>query len=284
MRKLLLVLAAGAAIAGCAQKSTPVADQPEAATTADAPPAAPPPAASNAATPAELDRAAAATQESADAADAETTPSDATLDRMVPMPQAAKLPDGRWKAGTHYVPMNPAQATTVGPGEVEVIEFLWLACGACYQLNERVTAWESKLPSYVKFRREHVMWGPSHRLLGKLLYTLEALGRSDLVAVAFNEIHRKGNMLVEADEAKTQAAQLAFAKANGIAEADFLREYKGFAVTTRLQRADELTRRYRVEHTPVFVVNGKYVTDGGMAGSGEDLIKLLNDLIAAEKR
>jgi thiol:disulfide interchange protein DsbA len=279
MKKLLLAIAATAALAACSQKDQPVADAaaPEATPDAVDAPAAP----TTAPTTAELDRAATATQESADTAEA---PGDASLERAVAMPESAQLPGGRWKAGTHYRPIVPAQTTAVSAGEVEVIEFMWLACGACYQLNERVTSWKAKLPAWVKFRQEHVMWGPSHRNLGKLLYTLEALGRGDLIPAAFAEIHTKGNMLVDTTDAKSLDKQLAFAKANGIAEADYRRESSGFAVNTRLQRAEELTRRYKIDQTPVFIVNGKYYTDTGMAGSPANLIELLNDLTAAEKR
>lgn len=279
MKKLLLVVAAAVALASCSQKSEPVAQAPAAAPeTAPAPEAAP---SGPAPTTAELDRAAAATQESTEVAAA---PTDASLERAVALPENVQLPGGKWKAGVHYRPLVPAQPTSVGPGEVEVIEFMWFACGACYQLNERVTAWKGKQPAWLKFRQEHVMWGPSHRNLGKLLYTLDALGRNDLVPAAFEEIHRKNNMLVDTTDAKSADKQLAFAKANGISEADFKREYNGFAVATRLQRAEELTRRYRIEQTPVFIVNGKYYTDTTMAGGGADLMQLISDLAASEKR
>ena len=77
--------------------------------------------------------------------------------------------------------------------------------------------------------------------------------------------------------------QLAFAKANGISEADFRREYNGFAVNTRLQRAEELNRRYRIESVPRIIINGKYESGVDMVGGHEQLIALINDLAAAEK-
>lgn len=281
MKKLLLAFAAAAALAGCGQKTAPVESE-----TADA---APPPAAapdtSAAPTDAELDQAATAAQESSDAAAAApSAPGDTSLERMVAMPESAQLPDGRWKSGTHYRPIVPAQPTNAAAGEVEVIEFLWLHCGGCFALNGRVESWKAKAPAWVKFRQEHVMWGPAHRLLGKLLYTLDALGRNDLVPKAFEEIHRKGNALVGTSEAQTQQMQVAFAKANGIPEAEFLAAYNGFAVSTRLKRAEELTRRYRIESTPVFIVNGKYMTDVEMAGGAEQLLQLVDELAASEKR
>jgi protein dithiol oxidoreductase (disulfide-forming) len=42
-------------------------------------------------------------------------------------------------------------------------------------------------------------------------------------------------------------------------------------------------RRYRVESVPLVIVNGKYQTDVGMAGSAEKLVSLIDDLVAAEK-
>lgn len=279
MKRVLLVLASVAALGACGQKSTPVEEAPVAAAPAE--PQAPAPSTA-APTAAEIDKAATATQESA--GEAATATGDATLERIVAMPESAQLPGGRWKAGVNYRPLAPAQPTSVGPGEVEVIEFMWLACGGCYLVNERAMAWKARLPSWVKFRQEHVMWGPSHRGLAKLLYTLEMLNRSDLVPKAFEEIHRKNNMLVTNDEAGTLQKQLAFAKANGISETDFKREYNGFAVNTRLQRAEELTRRYKIDQTPIFVVNGKYFIDTRMARPETDLFPLLDDLVAFEKK
>lgn len=279
MKRLLLsVLVVAATLAGCGQKSTPVTEEaaaPAAPAEAPAAPTAPP-------TTAELQQASSNAQESAGT---EAAPAgDASLERMAAMPESSQLPAGKWKVGVNYQPIVPAQSTNVEPGQVEVIEFMWFACGACYQLNERVGQFKARAPAYVKFRQEHVMWGSSHRSLAKLLYTLEALGREDLVAKAFDAIHRQRQNLVAANEAQSQTLQTAFAKANGVPEADFKREYNGFAVNTRLQRAEELTRRYRVEHTPTFIVNGKYMTDASMAGGPAELMQLLGDLAAAEKR
>jgi thiol:disulfide interchange protein DsbA len=279
MKKLLLGFAAAAALVGCGQKSTPV--EADAAATPAAPAEAPAPS-TTAPSAAELDQAATAAQESEGAAAAAA--GDPSLERLVAMPESTQLPGGRWKVGTHYRPIVPAQATNVPAGQVEIIEFLWLACGACYSLNGHVQSWKAKLPEWVKFRQEHVMWGPSHRGLARLLYTLEVMGRADLVTAAFEELHRHGRNLVAANDAATEKLQVAFAKAQGLNEADFKREYKGFAVTTRLNEAEILGRRYPIDGTPAFVVNGKYLTMLDMAGDSASLMQLLSDLAAAEKR
>lgn len=278
MNKLpVLVLALAALVAGCSKKSetaapteTPTADtasQPES-------PAAP--------TAEQIKQAAAAAQESGGA---EESPGDASLERMAAMPESAQLPAGKWKVGVNYKPIVPAQPTSADAGQVEVLEVLWLGCPHCYELEPYMEAWRKKKPAHVKFVQEAVMWGPVHRAHGRLFYTLQALGREDLVAKAFEQIHRRSNILLSptGNDAQTQSLQQAFAVANGVKEADFKREYNGFSVNTRLQRAEELMRRYRVESVPLVIVNGKYQTDVGMAGSPEKLVSLIEDLVATEK-
>ena len=50
-----------------------------------------------------------------------------------------------------------------------------------------------------------------------------------------------------------------------------------------LQKADDLARRDRIDGVPAIVINGKYESDVGMAGSQDNLIQLTNDLAAGEK-
>lgn len=274
MRKLLLAALVTSALAGCGSRepASPAAN----AQQAPAPGAgAPAPGATN-----PKKQASTTPQETGGADD---SPGDAALERMAPMPESAQLPGGRWKAGVNYQPVVPAQPTSAEPGQVEVVEVLWLGCPHCYELEPYIEAWRKTAPPYVKFVQEHIMWGPAHRAHARLFYTLEVLGHDDLVPKAFDEIHRRGNMLITNDDAQTMQLQLTFARANGISEADFKREYNGSAVNTRLQHAEELMRRYQIEGVPLVIVNGKYQTDVGMAGGHEQLIALINDLAAAEK-
>jgi protein dithiol oxidoreductase (disulfide-forming) len=242
---------------------------------AEAPKAAP--------TTAAVEQAAAGNQESL-ATSAEDR-SDAALERLAAMPETAQLPDGKWKAGVNYKPVVPAQPTGATAGEVEVMEVFWYGCGHCYALEPFIQSWKKNKPAYVKFTAVPVIWGPPHKAHAKLYYTLEALGKEEqLRQKVFDEIHQKGNYLVANDDAQSFKLQLAFAKANGISEADFTREYNGFAVATKVQRAEEISKRYRVEGVPVMYVGGKYQTDVGMAGGNSQLLQVVNDLAASDKR
>jgi thiol:disulfide interchange protein DsbA len=232
----------------------------------------------------DLAAAARTTQEGADTGTAADR-SEAALERLAALPPEGQLPAGKWVAGTNYKVLLPAQPTDVAPGKVEVIEFFWYGCPHCYALDPYLQSWLKNKPAYIDFRRVHVTWGEVHRLHARLFYTLQALGKLDeLHGKVFDEIHQAHDELyVEGDEKATLAQQERFAKANGIAEADFANAWNSFGVQTNVQKADEMGRRYKVEGVPTLVIDGKYVTDVAMAGSQQNVIQIINDLAASER-
>jgi thiol:disulfide interchange protein DsbA len=273
---LIALLALGA----CSREANPPANAPSGDATASAPATA---------EPAALAPAAAAPGAGAPAAaspDASAARDESALERVAALPAAAKLPAGKWVAGTNYRPLAPAQPTDVAPDKVEVIEMFWYACPHCYALDPYLESWRKSKPAYIEFRRIPVTWGAVHRAHAQLFYTLQALGKEEAVhAALFSEMNEKKNyMFAQGDERESLAAQVAFIKSQGISEADFMNAYNSFSVQTNMQKGDELMRRYKVEGVPLLVINGKYVTDVSMAGSPANVISILNDLAASEKR
>jgi thiol:disulfide interchange protein DsbA len=228
-----------------------------------------------------------AAQSTAAPAAAETTSEergDTALEHLAAMPPDQQLPGGRWKAGTNYVPIVPAQPTGVGPDKIEVMEVFWYGCPHCFDLEPYIQSWLKKKPANVEFVRVPVMWGPVHRAHAHLYYTLQALGRSDLDQKVFETIHNDHNVMVANNEPETLNQQLQFAVAHGINADAFRKAYNSFTVSSNLSRAEELTARYHVEGVPLIIVNGKYETDVGKSGGPTELIALISDLVASEKR
>jgi thiol:disulfide interchange protein DsbA len=285
----LLPLAALLAMAGCARQA-PAPPPSAPATTPETQTAAPPQSNAPPSTPAPATQSeteqAKASQESAGAATDHQAHSDASLEKIATLPPGAQLPAGRWKPGVNYDPVVPAQPTNVAPGKIEVMEVFWLGCPHCYDLEPLIKAWLKTKPAYVEFVRVHVMWQPVHRAHAKLYYTLESLGRAELFEKAFETIHQLGQrgepMLIGSSDDETFKVQQRFAVQNGVSAADFAKAYNSFTVNTQLQRAEELTQRYRVQGVPFIAVNGKYATDVVKAGGEAKLIDLINDLVAAE--
>ncbi len=207
-----------------------------------------------------------------------------SLEKIADMPAQHQLPDGKWKAGVNYDPVVPSQPTSVPAGKVEVLEVFWYACPHCYALEPFITAWRKTKPDYIQFVRVPVMWGPLHRAHAQLYYTLKQLGRNDLDDKAFETLHQQVNPLAGNTPEETFSRQLQFAKDNGIDPDAFRKAYNSFAVNSDLQRAEEITQRYHIEGVPTVVINGKYMTDVGKAGSHEALIAQINDLAASEHK
>jgi thiol:disulfide interchange protein DsbA len=278
MRRLI-ALAALLSLCACSRQAPapPSAAAPPAPPSA-APAAPPPESAASAQSAVEQAR---ASQESG-AGEADHTPGDASLERIAGAPAAAQLPSGKWQPGVNYTVLVPAQPTSVSAGKVEVLEVFWLGCPHCYALEPLLKAWVKVKPGYVEFVRVPVIWQPIHRYHAHLYYTLDALGRPDLINKAFDTIAQQHVPLAGADEAETFKLQQQFASANGVSADEFAKAYNSFSVAANLKRAEEVTQAYRVEGVPFIAVNGKYATEVSKAGGEPQLIQLIGDLAASE--
>jgi len=184
----------------------------------------------------------------------------------------------RFKEGTHYQKIVPAQPTSAGPGEVEVAEVFWYGCGHCFTLDPALESWRAKSkPQYVEFARIPAMWNDITRMHARVFYTAELLGKLDeLHSLVFREIHVSGNQLNTVDKIA------AFFQQHGVSKDEFTKAFSSFAVESKLQRADLLNRRYRVNSVPTLIVNGKYLTDQNSAGGEPQLFSLIGELAAHE--
>jgi thiol:disulfide interchange protein DsbA len=180
--------------------------------------------------------------------------------------------------GVDYNLISPAQPTSSESYEIEIAEFFQYSCPGCYAIEPYVQQWQSSKPDDVSLVRVHVVWNPLSRMHAQAFYAAEALGKSEeMHALFFDEFHQKGNTL----ETEAKLAEL-FARV-GVDREAFEGAFKSFAVHTKLQRADELTRRYRVAATPTLIVQGKYSTVGSLAGSYANWFQTIDRLIETER-
>lgn len=184
----------------------------------------------------------------------------------------------KFKEGANYTTLVPAQPTSVAPDKVEVVEVFWYGCGHCFELEPSLETWQAKTkPAYVELVRVPAMWNDTLRMHARIFYTAEMLGKLDeLHRPIFREIHTNGNPL------NTVEQITAFFRSNGVSTDEFQQAFSSFAVESKLQRADFLNRRYRIESVPTIVVNGKYKTDVGLARGEPQLYQLIGELAASE--
>jgi thiol:disulfide interchange protein DsbA len=197
---------------------------------------------------------------------------------------AAAASLAKWQAGTNYHLLTAPQPTNAQAGKVQVAEVFWYGCSHCYALDPALEQWNAGKPAYIEFIRIPVIWGAAHRQHAKLYYTVQALHRPELHIKVFDAIHREGLPLAARDEVEARAMHRAFFASQGISEQDFNAAYDSMSVAANVMRAETLTNRYGIGSVPTMVVAGKYSTNATEAGGTPQLLSLINDLAASERK
>jgi thiol:disulfide interchange protein DsbA len=175
-----------------------------------------------------------------------------------------------------YEAISPAQPVK-NPNKVEVIEFFWYGCPHCYSFEPVLDAWVKKLPKNVEFVRQPAVFNELWGKHAKAYFTAEALGVVDKVhADFFDAIQNKKESL----ETEEQLAK--FFKAHGVDETQFHETYNSFLVDSKMRAAPMVAGRYGITGVPALIVNGKYKTNGTLAGSHEKMLEAVDKLIKQE--
>jgi len=272
-RTCLLALAV-ALIAACgeAPKAPPTESPPPAAQTTE--PAAP----ATQEQPSAAEEPPPAIVEESAATDAEPAAEQVILGGQADEPAPSAAREWQFKEGEDFRALPAAQGTSSAPGTVEVAEIFWYGCPHCFTLDPMLEQWKQTLPEGVSFVRVPVMWNPTNEIHARLYYTAEALNKLDeMHSAIFREIHLNNSPLTSEDQ-----IQQLFAKF-GISAEDFGRTFRSFAVESKLQRARNLTQRYRVKSVPLLVVDGKYTTDAPAVKSYEDMLAVTSELVDRER-
>ncbi|MCK5382234.1 MAG: thiol:disulfide interchange protein DsbA/DsbL [Gammaproteobacteria bacterium] len=184
---------------------------------------------------------------------------------------------GDYTEGKEYSRLKTPQPTSTGDS-IEVVELFWYGCPHCYRLEPVLEEWLASKPGDVEFIRIPAVLGPNWVLYGKAYYTAEFLGVSDKIHTAlFNAIHKDKKKIP--DVASLQALFVE----QGVSAEDFDNTFNSFAVNVKMNNAKQMTKRYAVTGVPTIVVNGKYNTSASQAGSNQNIINIMDYLIAQER-
>jgi protein dithiol oxidoreductase (disulfide-forming) len=177
-----------------------------------------------------------------------------------------------------YETLTPPQPTQ-NPDKIEVIEFFWYGCPHCYSLEPALSEWLKNKPDNVEFIRQPAVFSKVWGDHAKAYFTAEALNVIDKVHADFFDAiqNKKQSLRSEDDLAK-------FFMAHGVSETDFRNAYNSFLVDAKLRQAQSMAPRYGITGVPALIVNGKYKTNGPLAKSQENMLKVLNELIVQESK
>lgn len=198
--------------------------------------------------------------------------------RMTVAGAAVMLATSLSNAAEPYEKLPVAQAPR-GDGKIEVIEFFWYGCEHCYLFEPRIEAWLPKAPKDVVFTRVPAVANERWLPMATMFYTLEAMGLLDrLHARIFDAIHKERLRLEQGPVRERWLAR------QGVDPARYAEVEKSFAVSTKVKRARELTRAYRIDGVPTIAVNGRYLTGPRYAGGSDGVFAAVEQLIELSRK
>lgn len=176
-----------------------------------------------------------------------------------------------------YREIKPAQSTEPGP-KVEVIEFFWYGCPHCFDLEPTLKKWLEHKPADVTFKRVPAIFRQSWVPAAQTFYTLESMGELDRMhSKVFDAIH------VERQPFNDMAAITAWMGKNGLDAKKFEDTAKSFAVSGKVQRAQQMSAAYQLTGVPAVVVDGKYIALGNSFDGMLAIVDQLIDRARAER-
>lgn len=208
---------------------------------------------------------------------------------------AAHAADAQWTEGTNYFAIQPAQPTSVPATKVEVTEIFSYACPACNEFYPTADRLKASLPKYAVMDYVSAGFIPSEDwpMFQRAYYTALELNiwSPRLHDAMFNAVWKTGELAtvdLRTDRLKEPAPSIEdaarfYAMQTGVKAATFVSTAHSFAVDTKIREADQYIQDCGVDQTPTIIVNGKYRLTPNSAGGYEQLIQLVDYLVAQEK-
>ena len=159
--------------------------------------------------------------------------------------------------GVNYIELKPPQAVE-SSGKIEVLEFFWYRCPHCYALEPDLESWAKRLPRDVQLKRIPGILNDDWAIDARIFYTLEAIGELErLHRPLFDTIHQQGGVRLRGDAfAKWTADWLA---TQNVEMARYDAAFRSFTVESKLRRAAQMSRAYRLDGVPTLAVQGRYL-------------------------
>lgn len=179
------------------------------------------------------------------------------------------------EAFTRIVPAQPTQTDD----KIEVVEVFWYGCPHCYDFEPYVEKWLATLPEDVEFRRMPGIFNKNWVDHAKAYFTAEKLGVLDKTHTAlFDALHKQKKRIFSEQELKE------FFVSKGVDGDEFTRVFNSSEIETKFKQAFVMGQRYKITGVPAVIINGKYMTSGSLAGSYDNILKTIDELVDTERQ
>ena len=182
-----------------------------------------------------------------------------------------------YQEGEQFRRLEPPRPVAHGD-KVEVIEFFYYGCAVCYEAEPQVVRWLAKAGGRVQFVRVPAV--PRERWAGfaRTYYALETIGElARLNWPLYDNHHFDGRRLDE------EPNLLKWLSANGVDAQRFREIRNSAAVTAKVEAAKKMLTDYDIKRVPTFVVGGRYVTSVRAAGGVDEVMQVVEFLVARVK-
>ena len=199
----------------------------------------------------------------------------------------------QWTEGKNYFVIVPAQAPS--GGKIQVTEVFSYGCPACNQFQPIAEKLRHSLPANSEMTYLPASFNAAEDwpLFQRGYLTAQVLGVAEKTHQAmFDAVWKTGELAIDdpatgriKDHLPTLDDLAKFYSFHaGVPIAQFVSTAKSFTVETKIRNAEQLVKVYGVDRTPSIVVNGKYLCQMESAGGAEQLIALVDWLVAKEAK
>ncbi|MEO8486046.1 MAG: thiol:disulfide interchange protein DsbA/DsbL [Betaproteobacteria bacterium] len=180
--------------------------------------------------------------------------------------------------GKEFVRLKQPQLVEIGK-KIEVVEFFSYGCPHCADLEPHMQGWLKRLPPDVQLRRVPVAFFPQWENLGRVYYTLEALGEDTrLTPDVFSAIHG-GNRTNLANEERF----FEWAALKGLDRKKVEDTFKSFGIAGKMGRAKQLAQTYNIQSVPTVIVDGKFLLSSSSVGGHERMPSAIDAAVAVAR-
>jgi len=204
-----------------------------------------------------------------------------------------------WTEGSNYFlvpsPQASPQPNPLPRGKVEVTEVFSYGCPACNFFRPVMHKLEKSLPPNAVLDYLPAAFNPAEDwvVFQQAYYTALTLGVAAKTHDAlFDAIWTTGELATmdpSTHQIKSKLPTIEdvaefYHKAAGIPVQRFVDTAKGFSVYTEMQAANAAIMAYQVDRTPTIIVAGKYRVNVESAGGNDQLVAVVNFLVAKESK
>ncbi|MBC8225628.1 MAG: thiol:disulfide interchange protein DsbA/DsbL [Gammaproteobacteria bacterium] len=183
----------------------------------------------------------------------------------------------KFENNKHYRTLPLAEGVASLNDEIEVIEVFAYSCNHCFNFETNIELFEKTKAQYIDFKRMPVVFNEAYKMHARMYYTAESLGILD---VMHNKIFKAFHL--DRKQMNTEAEIFKLFSEQGISKEQFENRFRSFTVESKVNRAERLTRKYKIRSTPTMVVNGKYTSNGPSTRTFEDMIAVTRELALKE--